>query len=161
MKAKQMAKKNYYSEIAGEKNVAKAILKNRHASLKYSTEIAREIKGMRLDKAEAFLKRIASKQEFLPLRRYSTKGAHRKGDARSFTKAGRYPGKTAGCFLDLLENVKANADYKGMDAENLLIASVFASQGYARRSHQKQGNISGKSYKRKSAHLEIVVREAR
>lgn len=156
-----MVKKVYQTEIHDEKNVAKAILKNQRASLKFSTEMAREIKGKRLDKSERFVEDIVAKKRHLPLRVYKKKVAHRKGDAQSYTPSGRYPTDTANVFLKLLETVKANADYKGMDAENLIITHIFASKGFQRISFQTQGRISGKRRKRKSVHLEIVVREAK
>ena len=62
--------------------------------------------------------------------------------------------------MKALEELKSNADYKGLDAENLLIVHGFASQGYARISFQSQGRISGKRRKRKATHLELIAREA-
>jgi large subunit ribosomal protein L22 len=156
-----MVKKNYNFEFSSEEKIAKAFMSNQPISLKYSTELARELKGKRVDKAEKFLERIIRKEEFLPLRRYNKKVAHRKGNAKSFVKSGRFPVKTAKKFLELLNLVKSNADYKGLDPENLLITHVFASQGFRRFSFQPQGRIAGKRRRKKSTHLEIVVMEAK
>ena len=60
----------------------------------------------------------------------------------------------------MLNSVKANADYKGLNEENLIIIHAFSSQGFRRRSAQSQGRISGKRRKRKSTHMEVIVREA-
>jgi large subunit ribosomal protein L22 len=155
-----MVKKEYQKKIEGKK-VAKAVAKNQRASLKYSTELVREIKGKRLDKAEAFIKRILKKEEYLPLRVYNKKVGHRKGDAKSFSKSGRFPKGTLNVFLKLLESVKANADYKGLDSENLMIVHAFASQGFQRTSFQSQGKIGGKRRKRKSTHIEVIVMEGK
>ena len=154
-----MVKRNYQVELKGKK-IAKAMTKNANVSLKFSLELIREIKGKRIDKAEAFLRRIRKQEEFLPLRVYKKKVAHRRGDARSFTKSGRYPIKVAKIWLSLLESVKANADYAGLDADNLIITHAFASQGYRRYSYQSQGRIGGKRRIKKSAHIEVAVREA-
>ncbi|MFH1257182.1 MAG: 50S ribosomal protein L22 [Candidatus Diapherotrites archaeon] len=156
-----MVKKNYQIEIPNEKKIAKAVAKNAHASLKYSTELVRELKGQRLDRSMEFLQRIMEKKEHLPLRRYKKKVPHRKGETKSFTKTGRYPVKTAGIFSSLLESVKSNADYKGLDAENLLITHMFVSQGFGRIGYQPQGRISGKARRKKAVHLEVVVTEAK
>ena len=154
-----MTKRSYQVELKGKK-IAKAMAKNANVSLKFSLELIREIKGKRVDKAEAFLRRIMEYKEFLPLRAYKKKVAHRRGDARSFTKSGRYPIKVAKIWLSLLESVKANADYAGLDADNLIITHAFASQGYRRYSYQSQGRIGGKRRIKKSAHIEVAVREA-
>ena len=84
---------------------------------------------------------------------------HRKGDAQSFTKSGKYPIRACRAFLGLLDSVKSNADYKGLDAEKLLIKHITANQGYRRISYQARGRISGKRRQKKSTHLEIIVQE--
>ncbi|MBI4210127.1 MAG: 50S ribosomal protein L22 [Candidatus Diapherotrites archaeon] len=157
-----MVKKEYQIQgLVQAKSTAKAMMKNKPVSLKYSLEIMSNIKGMRVDKAITWLNRIIRMEEFLPLRRYNKKVGHKRGEAKGFAKAGRYPIRCLKAFVELLNSVKANADYKGLDSENLLIAHMFASQGFGRRSYQPQGRISGKARSSKSTHLEVVVREAR
>lgn len=141
--------------------MAKAVLKNAPVSLKYAVEFSRELKGMKLDKAEHFLEDIIEQKRFLPLRKYNKKVGHRRGDSVSFTKSGRYPKRTSQVILNLLHSVKSNADYKGLNADSLLIVHFFASQGFRRLGHQNQGRISGKTHKNKSAHLEVAVMEAK
>ena len=155
-----MVKKEFQVEIGGS-NTARAYIANANASTKYSTEMCREIKGKRIDKAIAFLNRVESQQDFLPLRKFNKKVAHRKGESKSGVKAGRYPEKTCKAFVKLLESVKANADFKGMDAENLLIVHAFASIGFRRRGLQSKGRIAGRRRMRKSTHIEVIVREAK
>jgi len=156
-----MVKQDYQIEISNEKHIAKAILKNQPISTKFSVELARELKGKRVDKAERFLKEVMTMESFLPLRKYRKKVGHRRGNSVSSVKTGRYPIKAAKVFLGLLDTVKANADYKGLDSENLIITHLFASMGFRRISHQHQGRISGKMRRKKATHIEIVVREAK
>jgi large subunit ribosomal protein L22 len=157
-----MVKKNYQLQlsVADKKKTASAMAKNSDMSLKYATEIIREIRGKPLVFAEKFLQDIIEHKRHLPLLQYKKKVAHRKGQAMSGVKAGRYPEKTCKAVLSILESVKANADYKGLDEEKLLVVHGFASQGFARISHQSQGHIGGKRRKRPSVHFEIIVREA-
>ena len=144
-----MVKKTYQAEI-GTANSARAYSANSRVSTKYATEICREIRGKRVDKAVAFLGRVATQEEFLPLKQYNRKVAHRKGESKSGVKSGRYPKLACNAFIKLLESVQANADFKGLDSENLLIAHAFASQGFRRYSFQSKGRISGKRRRRKS-----------
>lgn len=156
-----MVKKDYQIKLRSEKGFAKAIAKNQPVSTKYSTELCREIKGIRVVDAEAKINRILAMKDFLPLRKYRKKVAHRRGNSVSFTKTGRYPLKVCGVFLKLLESVKANADFKGLDSENLLIVHCFASRGFARTGMQPKGRIAGKRRWRKSTHIEVIVTEAK
>ncbi len=156
-----MVKQAYQIQKINAKKTAKAMMKNRPVSLKYSLELMAKIKGQRVDKSMAYIQRIINHEEFLPLRTYKKKMGHRKGETKHMTKVGRYPTRVMNTFLDLLNSVKANADYKGLDSDNLLITHMFASQGFSRMSSQSQGRIAGKMRKRKATHLEVVVQEAR
>ena len=115
----------------------------------------------KLSAVEKKLQRIIAKEEFLPLRKYNRKVAHRRGASRAGVKSGRFPAKLCAVFLKLLLSVKANADFKGLDSENLLITHCFASRGFSRRSMQPKGRIAGKRRRSKSTHIEIIVREAK
>lgn len=156
-----MVKKTYQAMDRLSAKTAKALMKNKPVSLKYSREIISNIRGQRVEKAIAWLGRIAAMKDFLPLRMYNKKVGHRKGEAQHYTKIGRYPIRCVNAFIELLNTVKANADYKGLDSDNLMIAHMFASQGFSRMRYQSQGRISGKARKSKSTHIEIVVMEAK
>ena len=153
-----MVKKHYQKEIKGKKT-AKAYLANQPISVKYATEFCREIKGKKIEKMEKKAQDILDHKTFLPLRKYRKKVAHRKGNTESKTKTGRYPKKTMQVFLKLFDLVKANADYKGLDAENLIISHAFASIGFRRMKFQSKGRIAGRRRKSKSTHVEIAVIE--
>ncbi len=155
-----MVKKNYYCEF-NEKKDARAISANQPASLKFSTQIIKVIKGKPLKRAEEFLQNVLDRKEFIPLVKYNEGVGHRRGDSKNGVKTGRYSDKTCKVFLNLLNSVKANADYKGLNTEKLLVKDAFVSKGYQRISYQNQGRIAGKRRKKKSVHLEIVVTEAK
>ncbi len=156
-----MVKKNYQAKTRDEKKAAKAIAKNQPVSTKYATELCREIKGKKVSKVEKRLERIRDGKEFLPLRTYNRKVAHRKGDSVSGVKSGRFPKILCETAINVLGSVKANADFKGLDSENLIITHCFASSGFARKGMQPNGHISGKRRKKKSTHIEIIVEEAK
>lgn len=155
-----MSKRNYNFVFGKEEKTSKAVKANAHVSLKYSAEICREIKGKRVEKAMKFLQDVVEKKAFLPIKKYNSNTAHRKGRSVSGVKSGRFPKNCAKAWRDLLASAKANADYKGLDAENLVVLHAFASQGFRRRSHQARGKIAGKQRRKKSAHLEVVLMEA-
>ena len=156
-----MAKKVYQAQVGKESKTAKAIIKNANISLKYSTEISNQFKGMYLDKAVAKLERIAAHEEYLPLMQYHKKVAHRKGDATNGVKSGRYPEKTVAKYLELFALVKNNADSKGLDVDNLNIIHMFASKGMSRHSYQSNGKIAGKARRVNATHIEVIVSEVK
>lgn len=156
-----MVKQVLQTQAVHSTKTAHAIMKNKPVSLKYTLEIIRHIKGKRVDKALSFLGRVINMQEHVPLRVYHKKVAHRKGEAVGFVKSGRYPIRTATAVMEILNSVKSNAEFKGLDSENLIITHMFASQGYKRITYQAMGRISGKRRAHKSCHIEVIVREAK
>ena len=156
-----MVKKDYQAKVGNEKKIARAIAKNQPVSTKFATELCREMRGKTLSSVEERLERIRDGKEFLPLRQYNKKVPHRKGDSSSGVKSGRFPRNLCGVVLKLLESVKANADFKGLDSENLLVVHCFASHGFARGGMQSKGKISGKRRYNKSTHIEVIVTEAK
>ncbi|MBU0636296.1 50S ribosomal protein L22 [Candidatus Micrarchaeota archaeon] len=158
-----MVKRYYNATVSTKatKKAAKSKAIGANVSLKYSTELCNYLKGKSLKWSESFLQDVLAKKRYVPLKRYNKKVAHRKGTTLRGAKAGRFPTKTIRAFQKLLGNAKANADYKGLDTEKLVVWHAFASQAFARRSTQSQGRLGGKVRKRKSAHLEVILMETR
>ena len=154
-----MAKKDYQSEVGKKSKTARALITNAPISAKYSFEVCNQIKTKPVNKAIEFFERIIKHEDYLPLPVYHKRVAHRKGNAKEGTKSGRYPEKVAKEFIKLLELAKANADFKGLDAEKLLIIHAFASIGINRFSYQSKGRISGKSRRRNATNIEVIVQE--
>jgi len=154
-----MAGINYQADVGKESKVARAMITNSPISFKYSVELCNQIKTKPVNQVIEFLKRIESHEEYLPLLRYHKKVAHRKGDAKAGAKAGRYPEKVVREFIKLLELAKSNADFKGLDAEKLLIIHIYANMGMNRFSYQSKGRIAGKARRRNATNIEVIVQE--
>ncbi len=120
-------KLNYSIEPDAEKT-SKAMGKELHVSRKHAYEIARKIKGMKLEKAQGFLEDVAALKKAVPYRRYTRNIPHRKGMC-----TGRYPQKAAKEFLKVLKNAESNATYKGLDTENLRITHIETKKGHSFR----------------------------
>ncbi|MEI7961561.1 MAG: 50S ribosomal protein L22 [archaeon] len=154
-----MGKVIYQAEVGQKSKTAKACITNAPISVKYSTEVCNQIKTRPVNKVIEWLTRIQNHEEYLPLKRYHKKVAHRKGNALNGEKAGRYPEKVSASFIKLLELAKANADFKGLDPEKLLIIHAFCNMGMNRFSYQSKGKIAGKARRRNATNVEIVVQE--
>jgi len=113
-----------YSVDADPDTTAKAMLRERHMSNKHSKEVAREIKGKTVAEAQAYLQDVIDKKQSVPFKSHNTGAGHRS-DIDGWD-AGKYPEKVSGEFLDLLENVEANADHQGFDGSSMTIVHVAA-----------------------------------
>ncbi|MDD5417958.1 MAG: 50S ribosomal protein L22 [Candidatus Nanoarchaeia archaeon] len=127
-----------------KENMARAAGTYMPASFKYLREIGRFIRGKLLIRAISELNEIKAMKRPLPLTKYNKDVGHKKGIA-----AGRYPVKTVGTVINVLENVLANAREKGLNENRLEIIHVSSSKSVAKE--RKRGKI---------ANFEVVVSEA-
>ena len=145
-----------YSIEVDDSESAKALGKELHISPKDSREICKEIKGMKLDKAQEFLKAVVNKEKPVSYTRHDKRRAHRKGNM----DAGAFPVKSAKAILDVLENVEANAEYKGLISEKLRIIHASANKGIEYPGFQPRAFGRATASNKPTTNVEIVVKEA-
>jgi large subunit ribosomal protein L22 len=114
------------TELDPERTV-KASGREVRVSHKSAREVCNTIKGMMIGEAKEFLQQVIQKKKPVPFRRFKKKVGHRHGLEKAF--AGRYPVKAAQKILEVLEGAEANADFKGLDPENLRIIHASAYPG--------------------------------
>ena len=114
------------TELDPERTV-KASGREVRVSHKAAREVCNTINGMVLSEAKEFLQQVIQKKKPVPFRRFKKKVGHRHGLEKAF--AGRYPVKAAQKILEVLEGAEANADFKGLDPENLRIIHASAYPG--------------------------------
>ncbi|MFB6192022.1 MAG: 50S ribosomal protein L22 [Haloarculaceae archaeon] len=113
-----------YSVETDPDATAKAMLRERHMSLKHSKAIAREIKGKTAGEAVEYLEAVLAEERSVPFKSHNSGVGHRS-DIDGWD-AGRYPEKASEAFLDLLENGIANAEHGGFEGESMEIAHCAA-----------------------------------
>lgn len=106
----------------------RASLREKDISHKHAREVSIAINGMSIEKAREFLENVVDKKIAVPYRRYNNEIAHRSNIRDGFF-AGRFPEKTCKELLKLLDNLEANAEYKGMDLDRLKIVNAVVHKG--------------------------------
>jgi len=143
-----MAKLKYAYEGTGK--VAKASGRSLKISPKHSVEICRELRGMYLDDAK--MKRA------VPFKRHNKKVGHRRG--LKGWPTGRYPKKAASQILDVLVNAEANAEYQGMDTEDLKIIHISSHRGFIIRGYIPRAFGRATPFNTPTTHIQVVLGEA-
>ncbi len=121
-----MARIKYAYKPAEEMSAAKATGYEMPISFKHAVEICRAIKGKKVQEAKKYLEEVVALKRVVPFRRHKKKVAHKNIEG---WYAGRYPQKAASYILKVLENLEANAEYKGLDVEKLVIVYAQAQKG--------------------------------
>ncbi|AFO57308.1 MULTISPECIES: 50S ribosomal protein L22 [Natrinema] len=146
-----------YSVDADPDATAKAMLRERHMSNKHSKEVAREIKGRTVGEAQAYLQDVIDETQSVPFKSHNIGAGHRS-DIDGWD-AGKYPEKVSKEFLDLLENVEANADHQGFDGESMEIVHVAAHKVGESVGRKPRAMGRASSWNTPQVDVEIVVEE--
>lgn len=122
-----MARIKYSYQPADETKAAKAMGYEMPISFKHAVEICRELRGKKIEEAKKILEDVIALRKPIPFKRYKKKVAHKHGLHKWY--AGRYPQKAAKFILKVLKNLEANAEYKGLEVEKLVIVHAQAKKG--------------------------------
>lgn len=142
--------------IEGE-NVARAKANEIPVSPKHSIEIARFIKNMTTTEAKAYLADVVDLKKAIPFKRFNRNVAHKRGLSK--WPAGRYPVKAATAYIRLIESVEKNAEYIGLDTENLRIDHVSANRGRGHQAFFPRAMGRATPKRRETVNIEIIVTE--
>ena len=132
-----------------EEHMARAVGVALPISFKQSVEICGFIKNKNVNDAKKLLQNVAEKKTAVPFKRFNFDLGHKKKIG-----PGRYPEKASKEFIKLIENAEANAQFKGLNTSNLVIAHISAHKGsktwhYGRKTRRKM----------KRTRVEIIVEE--
>ncbi len=134
----------------------RASVREKDISHKHAREVAKMMKGMSIEKARDYLQDVIAKKRAVPFRRFNNEVGHRSDPG---VMAGRYPQKTAKEFIKVLDNLEANAEYKGMDLDRLKIISANTHRGVIvkRFTPRAMGRATPKN--NTLTHIELVAQE--
>ncbi len=145
-----------YSVNPDPEVTSKALGKELQIKPRDAIEVCNVVKHKALEEAKDYLEAVIAKDKAVPYRKRSGPGgySHQKG-----TGPGRYPVKVAEHILDVIEQAEANAEYKGLEPEDMVVAHAAA---------QKAGKIEGTRPRARGratdwntslTHIEIVLEE--
>jgi large subunit ribosomal protein L22 len=146
----------YSRKIEDESIVAKAMGADLNISFKSSVAICDKLKGMRLADGISLLEAVIALEKSIPFRRYS-KGIGHRPNSEEF-KVGKYPKKAAYEFLKILRNLEANAEFKGLNTENLKIIHVASQKGRSIKKTAPKGRW--KRWLTQLVNIQVIAEEA-
>ncbi len=153
-----MAKIKYAYQDEYDGKTAKAAGRALKISPKHSVEICNAIRGMYLDEAKEFLEDVIQMRQPVPFRRHNKKVGHKRGIKGWPT--GRYPVKASTKIFEVLVNAEANAEYKGLDTENLKIVHASSHRGYVIKGWTARAFGRASPFNTPTTHVQIVLGEA-
>ena len=142
-----------YSITPGEKT-AKALGRDLNVSFKNMVAVAEYVKGMMLERAITDLEEVVEKKKAIPFHRFMVGIGHRSGNQ---VKTSKYPVKAVGYALEVLQNLRANAEYKGLDPVKIKIIHCQANHGVSRSRRKPRGRWT--IWQTEFCHIQAVGKE--
>ena len=133
---------------------ARAIGKEMPISPKFAREVCGMIRGMKVNNAIATLEGVIALETPVPLKRYNKRVSHKQG-----VGPGRYPKKVAEAVLGVVNSAVANAEYKGLNTDDMVIVTISASRGRVIPGHMPRAHGRATQWNQETVNLEVIIEE--
>ena len=149
-----MAKFGYTVEL-DEETMARAYGRELPISWEKAIELARQLRGKKVEKALEYLDNVIALKQPVPFRRYKRWVAHKSGYGPA-----RYPVKAARYFKKVIESAVSNAEYLGReDPEAMVIRTINAHKGAITKGLTRRAHGLSTPWNQDTVNLEIVLEE--
>ncbi len=145
-----------YTQQTDPDTTARAIGKEMPISPKHSREICRMLRGKNVDVAIRMLEEVVELKRPVPFARFKGYVSHKKG-----VGPGRYPQKSAQAILKTVESAKHNAEYKGLDTENMKISVITANLGRTIPGYMPRAYGRSTKWNQQTVNIEVILEEAK
>jgi len=143
-----------YTVFADPDVTARARSTDQPVSPKFAREVAGMVRGKEVDRAIEMLEEVISLDRPVPLKRYNKRVSHKKG-----VGPGRYPVKASKAIMAVILSAKANAEYKGLDASNMVISTITIARGQTIPGHMPRAQGRATQWNQETANIEVVIEE--
>ena len=143
-----------YTQKTDPETTSKAIGKELGVSPKKCREICKELMGMKVDDAKKYLKDVADLKQAVPYTRFKMQLSPKPGIG-----PGRYPKKAALAILRVLESAQSNAEYKGLEADNMRVRIAAASRGRIEKAYMPRAQGRSTPWNEQTTNIEIILEE--
>ena len=134
---------------------SRAIGKEIPVSPKFSREVCQMVKGRKVNVALKMLEEVTELKRPVPIRRYNMGVAHKNG-----VGPGRFPVKASKAIIKVIESAKQNAEYKGLDAENMRIKVITTNLGRTIPGYMPRAHGRSTPWDQQTVNIEVILEEA-
>ncbi len=146
---------NYSMTPVNDAKAIKGMGRDFNISFKHAVVICDKVRGMKLSEAMNLLEAVIALEKTIPFKKFNKGIGHRRGLGKD--NIAKYPKKAASVILSVLKNIEANADYKGLDNERLIISHIQALKGISRKRRKPKGRYA--TWRTDLINVQAVVEE--
>lgn len=143
-----------YTQDVDPEKTAKALGKELKISPKKCKEVCANIRGMKVEEAKKFLREVIVLDRPVKYNYYKKYLSHKPG-----VGPGRYPQKVAKAILRVIESAQHNAEYKGLDSENMRIHTIAIHRGQIQKGMMPRAFGRSTQWNDLTSHIEVILEE--
>lgn len=143
-----------YTVVSDPDTTAKAIAKEQPISPKFAREVVKMVRGMKVSQARGALEDVIAKERPVKLYRYNKRVSHKTG-----VGPGRYPVKVSKAVLACIDSAASNAEYKGLDADSMVISTITVSRGQVMPGRMPRAQGRATEWNQDTVNIEVVLTE--
>jgi len=147
-----------YTKDWDAETTSRAIGKELSISPKNSVEVCRTIRGMMIEDAKALLNKVIEGKVAIRYKRFNKEVAHKK-NAYPKKGPGRYPKNVSRAILKVIKSAQDNAEFKGLDAENMRIVTIVAHRGSITEGQMPRAQGRATAWNEQTTTIEVVLKE--
>lgn len=151
-----MKKMGYSAQDVDPETTAKAMGREFFIPTKKTFELCRAIRGMQVERAKEYLDNVIALKQAVPFKSYHRWVGHKKGIG-----PGRYPVKSAKAVKKVLESAEENAEYKGLDSDNMVIRVIAGHKGSPTKANMPRAQGRATKWWHETVNIEIILEEVK
>ena len=141
-----------YTVKTDSAKTARALGKELPISPKKAREVCQALKGREVGDALEYLEGVVALEKPVPYKRYNKCVAHQKNCG-----PGGFPVKVAKAVIRIIEDAQANAEYKGIDTEKLVIHTISAHKGRPNKMFRPRAHGRSTPFYQDHTHIEVIL----
>jgi len=143
-----------YTQETDAENTSRALGKEMSVSPKHCREVCKMLTGMKVEDAKKYLEEVIELKRAVPYTRFKM-----YLNPKPKIGPGRYPKNAAKAILRVLQSAQSNAEYKGLDAENMRVKVAAAHRGRIQKSFMPRAQGRSTPWNEQTTNIEIILEE--
>jgi len=143
-----------YTMKSDPETTSRALGKELGVSPKHCREVCKMLKGMKVEDAKKYLQGVIELKVAVPYTRFKM-----YLNPKPKVGPGRYPRNAAKAILRVLESAQSNAEYKGLEADNMKVKLAAASRGRIQKAMMPRAQGRSTPWNEQTTTIEIILEE--
>jgi len=143
-----------YSQKTDPETTSRALGVEISVSPKHCREVCKMLVGKNVEDAKKYLQGVIDLKTPVPYTRFKM-----FLNPKPKVGPGRYPKKAAQAILRVIESAQSNAEYKGLEADNMRIKVAAAHRGRIQKSYMPRAQGRSTPWNEQTTNIEIILEE--